>query len=124
MYLFCRHRYFREVSPHLCYQFKKTHTVLSTDKLQQIAGRCRDAEGLLSETIIYSTKAVLYDIDPNNIENQVLEDAQQLSIFGTLYPILQEKFTSNFYLFREEFDSKELIEGTANVIMELVQSKY
>ena len=92
---------------------KKTHTVLSTDKLQQIAGRCRDAEGLLSETIIYSTKAVLYDIDPNNIENQVLEDAQQLSIFGTLYPILQEKFTSNFYLFREEFDSKELIEGTA-----------
>lgn len=92
---------------------KKTHTVLSTDKLQQIAGRCRDAEGLLSETIIYSTKAVPYDIDPNNIENQVLKDAQQLSNFGTLYPILREKFTSNFYLFREEFDSKELIEGTA-----------
>lgn len=89
---------------------KKTHTVLSTDKLQQIAGRCRDAEGLLSETIIYSTKAVLYDIDPNNIERQVLEDAQQLSIFGTLYPILQEKFTSNFYLFRNEFNAKEFIE--------------
>lgn len=91
---------------------KKTHTVLSTDKLQQIAGRCRDAEGLLSETIIYSTKVAPYDIDPNNIENQVLKDAQQLSNFGTLYPILREKFTS-FYLFREEFDSKELIEGTA-----------
>ncbi|MER8245202.1 hypothetical protein, partial [Acinetobacter baumannii] len=31
------------------------YTLLSEDKLQQIAGRCRIAGGLLSETIIYNS---------------------------------------------------------------------
>lgn len=66
----------------------KPYTILSTDKLQQIAGRCRHPEGLLSETIIYTTKNNNNEM-PTNLQEKVLEDAEALSTFGNLYSKLK-----------------------------------
>lgn len=61
----------------------KPYTILSTDKLQQIAGRCRHPEGLLSEAIIYTTKN--NNEIPTDLQEQVLKDAEALATFGNLY---------------------------------------
>ena len=53
-------------------------TLLYIDKLQQIAGRCRNQEGLLSETIIYSTKTPNYSISIPSVEKKVMRDACHL----------------------------------------------
>lgn len=66
----------------------KPHTILSTDKLQQIAGRCRHPRGLLSETIIYTTKSINNE-DLTGLHEQVLKDAEALAAFGNLYPVLK-----------------------------------
>lgn len=89
----------------------KPYTILSTDKLQQIAGRCRHPEGLLSETIIYTTKNNNNEI-PTNLQEQVLEDAEALATFGNLYSKLRNKFTKSYY-FTDELIEKDFIETTA-----------
>ena len=88
----------------------KSYTILSTDKLQQIAGRCRHPEGLLSETIIYTTK----HIDNANLPGlpaQVLKDAEALATFGNLFPKLKSAFPNSYY-FRNDFKEKDFIEST------------
>ena len=52
------------------------HSLLSVDKLQQIAGRCRHQEGLLTEDVIYSTKTL--DFHPNGkaLKAQMINDAE------------------------------------------------
>ena len=91
---------------------KKFHTVLSVDKLQQIAGRCRSSEGLLSETIIYSTKESTNNLNPNDVCNEALIDAKQLIHFGKLYSTLKYKFPTTD-IFRNEIDTTEFIRKTA-----------
>ena len=68
-------------------------TLLSTDKLTQIAGRCRHHEGLLSETIIYNT----YDqpdssIDYNLLQQEIVSDAKLLSDFASKIKRVKYKF--------------------------------
>lgn len=58
-------------------------TLLSTDKLTQIAGRCRHHEGLLSETIVYSTKEQSDNIDYNFLGQEIVSDAKLLSNFAS-----------------------------------------
>lgn len=54
-------------------------TLLSTDKLQQIAGRCRHKDGLLSETIIYNVfEKSAVSIDYKELKNDILNDAKVL----------------------------------------------
>lgn len=53
-------------------------TLLSSDKLQQIAGRCRIPNGLLSETIIHNTNATQLDIDIKLLSKQIVEEAKTL----------------------------------------------
>ena len=89
----------------------KPYTILSTDKLQQIAGRCRHPEGLLSETIIYTTKNNNNEM-PTNLQEQVLEDAEALATFGNLYSMLKNKFPKSYY-FTDELIEKDFIETTA-----------
>lgn len=90
----------------------KSYTLLSTDKLQQIAGRCRHSEGLLSETVIYSTNSRNSFTDLHKVKTQVLDDAQMLVNFANSYPKLKEKFPRSYY-FRDDFIAKDLIEGTS-----------
>lgn len=90
----------------------KSYTLLSTDKLQQIAGRCRHSEGLLSETIIYSTNSRNSFTDLHKIKTQVLDDAQMLVNFANSYPKLKEKFPRSYY-FRDDFIAKDLIAETS-----------
>ena len=88
----------------------KPYTILSTDKLQQIAGRCRHPEGLLSEAIIYTTKnnnEILTDL-----QEQVLKDAEALATFGNLYSKLKNKFPKSYY-FTDDLIEKDFIETTA-----------
>lgn len=89
----------------------KPYTILSTDKLQQIAGRCRHPEGLLSETIIYTTKNNNNEI-PTDLQEQILEDAEALATFGNLYSKLKNKFPKSYY-FADDLIEKDFIETTA-----------
>lgn len=88
----------------------KSYTILSTDKLQQIAGRCRHPEGLLSEAIIYTTKN--NNEIPTDLQEQVLKDAEALATFGNLYSKLKNKFPKSYY-FTDGLIEKDFIETTA-----------
>lgn len=88
----------------------KPHTILSTDKLQQIAGRCRHPRGLLSETIIYTTKSINNE-DLTGLHELVLKDAEALATFGNLYPVLKNTFPNSYY-FRDDFRETDFIEST------------
>lgn len=88
----------------------KPYTILSTDKLQQIAGRCRHPEGLLSEAIIYTTKN--NNEIPTDLQEQVLKDAEALATFGNLYSKLKNKFPKSYY-FTDGLIEKDFIETTA-----------
>lgn len=88
----------------------KPHTILSTDKLQQIAGRCRHPRGLLSETIIYTTKSINNE-DLTGLHEQVLKEAEALAAFGNLYPVLKNTFPNSYY-FRDDFRETDFIEST------------
>lgn len=90
---------------------KKTYTILTTDKLQQIAGRCRHNDGVLSETIIYSTKVPIENFSPIEISKKVLNDAEQMSLVGNIYPALKLKFP-NVLLFRDNLDIENFITGS------------
>ncbi|RHL11466.1 MULTISPECIES: hypothetical protein [Bacteroides] len=89
----------------------KPQTALTTDKLQQIAGRCRHIDEVLSETIIYSTKTPSDDYNLTEISKQVLSDAEQMSLLGNLYPALKLKFPK-VLLFRDNLDVEDFIKGS------------
>lgn len=74
-------------------------TLLSTDKLTQIAGRCRHREGLLSETIIYNTINQCNSVDYSFLKQDIVSDAELLSAFASdikgvrhIFPQLIRKF--------------------------------
>ncbi|NDW11135.1 hypothetical protein [Dysgonomonas sp. 520] len=64
--------------------YYQLHTLLSEDKLEQIAGRCRHEEGLISETVIYHSRAriarsvFLFPPTPETVEEETKECAQLL----------------------------------------------
>lgn len=68
-------------------------TLLSTDKLQQIAGRCRHKDGLLSETIIYNTRSgntnsIYYE----ELEKNIITDANILIELSSLFGKAKQRF--------------------------------
>lgn len=65
---------------------KLSYTLLSTERLQQIAGRCRHKDGLLSETIIYHPSKDIIDIDYSELAGNIVADA---SIATDLYSNIQ-----------------------------------
>lgn len=84
-------------------------TLLSTEKLQQIAGRCRISNGLLSETVIYNI-AHNREEDMEALSQQIVKDAQALINFfqlqndmKSLFPELQKY---------KGFSKEEIIESS------------
>ena len=73
-----------------------THTLLSVDKLQQIAGRCRHADGVLSETIIYKTKGITEHYDIEAARQRFLDDANFLCTFYNSFGKLEKEY-ANIY---------------------------
>lgn len=75
-------------------------TLLSTDKLQQIAGRCRNEEGLLSETIVYNTVGEIPrnpNLDLDNIRKTACNDAQLLVDISQNIHLAKQRFPTLFY---------------------------
>lgn len=76
----------------------QTYTLLSEDKLEQIAGRCRHEEGLKSETIIYQSREKiamsvwLYPPTNEVLRGQITEDALLLTNFVNTIPQLKNTF--------------------------------
>ena len=70
---------------------RKTHTLLSEDKLQQIAGRCRIPNGILSETVIYNSGESI-DIDIENTRQQAIEAATLLANYADIVPEVKKQF--------------------------------
>lgn len=67
------------------------HTLLSEDKLQQIAGRCRVINGLLSETVIYNSK----DSKPiviKEVHQQIIADANLLVTYANFSAQIKKRF--------------------------------
>ncbi len=54
------------------------YTLLSPDRLQQIAGRCRDKEGLFSETILYNTRPYEGKLKPEPYKEYLLQFADDI----------------------------------------------
>jgi len=77
-------------------------TLLSEDKFLQIAGRCRDSDGLLSETIIYQSMQELYQpmqidnvldlISDSELEEEIKRDAFLLANYANILPEIAETF--------------------------------
>lgn len=68
-------------------------TLLSTDKLQQIAGRCRHKDGLLSETIIYNTRSGnTNSINYEELEKNIITDANILIELSSLFGKAKQRF--------------------------------
>lgn len=66
-------------------------TLLSEDKFLQIAGRCRNEEGLISETIIYKSKERTTPADVE-LEKQIEEDSFLLINYLNAIPKLKTNF--------------------------------
>lgn len=71
-----------------------SHTLLSEDKLEQIAGRCRDSEGLLSETIIYKSRNKIDNkqFSTNslrNLKDKIIKESKLLADFTNTIPVLK-----------------------------------
>lgn len=67
-------------------------TLLSTDKLTQIAGRCRHHEGLLSETVIYNTINQCDSVDCSFLKQDIVSDAELLSTFASDIKGIRHRF--------------------------------
>ena len=67
------------------------YTLLSEEKLQQIAGRCRHKDGLLSETIIYSSDTLFSFEKPKSTVpvDKIVDDANMLADFANAIPKIQ-----------------------------------
>ena len=70
---------------------QKAYTLLSKDKLQQIAGRCRIPNGILSETVIYNSNPA-QDIDMETVKGQLVDAAKLLSDYANLIPTIKRMF--------------------------------
>ncbi|MCL2860701.1 MAG: hypothetical protein FWF46_09250 [Oscillospiraceae bacterium] len=104
-------------------------TLLSEDKFLQIAGRCRNSEGLLSETIIYQSSQMECDdvveidlINDFDLEAQIKNDASSLVNYANILPDIAETFPLlQNEQSKEDFDniiiksSKKGYYGTAEV---------
>lgn len=73
---------------------KRQHTLLSTEKLKQIAGRCRSEQGVLSETIIYNTieKSQEECLDLKMIQQTLLEDSRVFCDYANNLAVVHERF--------------------------------
>lgn len=76
-------------------------TLLSSEKLQQIAGRCRIANGVLSETVIHNISYTSIDINMQSLSEQIVKEASILidyyhlqSKIKELYPRLIQNYNS------------------------------
>lgn len=67
------------------------YTLLSEDKLQQIAGRCRVVDGLLSETIIYKS-AYKEPVKIEKVHEEILEDTSLLVAYAYKIKQVQRVF--------------------------------
>ncbi len=67
-------------------------TLLSVEKIQQIVGRCRCKEGVLSETIIYNTKAIKDTVNLERMEKELVENAQELADLSSLLKKVYSKY--------------------------------
>lgn len=67
-------------------------TLFSVEKLQQIAGRCRDKNGILSETIIYNCRARNKALNIEIIRQNLIEDATDLSQLSALLSKVYQKY--------------------------------
>lgn len=108
------------------------HTLLSEDKLQQIVGRCRHQEGLLSETLIYSTN-ISSDTEPAPVTSvkAMLDDAESLVSFAESIQQIKEKFPKAFpqynpltaeYVVNHSYKSYEMT-GEVRMIRQTVTGK-
>lgn len=75
-------------------EVKYPFTLFSVEKLQQIAGRCRDNDGILSETIIYNYRNRENEINLESVRKQLTEDALNLSELSTLLSKVYHKYPS------------------------------
>lgn len=88
-------------------------TLLSPDKLQQIAGRCRVDRGLLSETIIYSINGEIQDNVPRNwIKPKIFADVQLLLDLAHSIEKVKESFPKVIRKYNEIF-LDEIIQSSA-----------
>lgn len=71
---------------------KYPFTLFSVEKLQQITGRCRDINGVLSETIIYNCRERNSEISLENIRAQLTDDAMDLSNLSMLLYKVYQKY--------------------------------
>lgn len=67
-------------------------TLFSVEKLQQITGRCRDKNGVLSETIIYNYRTRNKELNIDIIQRNLIEDATDLSQLSVLLSKVYQKY--------------------------------
>jgi hypothetical protein len=79
------------------------YTLLSTEKQQQIAGRCRNSEGLLSETIIYQTVDEETSIDYPKLKDEVISDANVIIELNSSIQQVKDKFPQMVKRYNEVF---------------------
>lgn len=92
---------------------KYPFTLLSPDKLQQIAGRCRLSNGLLSETIIYHVNEDIQDNVPRNwIEPKIFSDVQSLLDLYVAIDKVKDSFPKVIRKYNEIF-LDEIIDASA-----------
>jgi hypothetical protein len=88
-------------------------TLLSPNKLQQIAGRCRVERGLLSETIIYSINEDIQDNVPRRwIESKILAEVQSLLDLAQSIEKVKDSFPKIIRKYNEIF-LDEIIQSSA-----------
>lgn len=92
-------------------------TLLSPAKFQQIAGRCRNHEGLISETIISNfTPNNSIEIDYAQLQNEILEDATSLVDLSKAFHKVKSTFPKMVKSYNEIY-LNELIEDSAKSYM-------
>lgn len=102
----------------------KLYTLLSLEKLQQISGRCRRPEGLLSETIIYTTinEHENEHINLKETEKVLLKDSEIFCDFANSIAIIKEKFPElNLDIINH--NKEDLINGSAKRYFNLRKTK-
>lgn len=67
-------------------------TLFSVEKLQQIVGRCRDKNGVLSETIIYNYRTRNKELNIDIIQRNLIENATDLSHLSALLSKVYQKY--------------------------------
>lgn len=88
-------------------------TLLSTDKLQQIAGRCRHKDGLLSETIIYNTiSQTTNSINYDELETNIINDANVLIDLSSSFNNAKQKFPKLIKTYNEIY-LDEIVKSSA-----------